>query len=380
MLYSYSFINRKRDLSDILSTVIADQPRFISYFPTVADATQRKHEWLEDSIAGRAVTITGGTGLNLTVSEVDAQKLVAGTQLVIDGTASLFEVVSVTGTNVTFKLLKARGRKDAPETDDVLKITSTPIIEGSNKGEDASHQSGSNYNVTQIFRKEITVSGTALAIAVYGNVDNQINRQTQFALQEFSRDLNRAALFGVRVDPTSALNGSFGGIYEFGAPEDGSGLMVDAGEKTLDSFIINDGAQAVMGAGGNPTMILCSPGQARVISAEFKDKIQILRADETRGSYVANVTNAMNGNAMTIVADPDVPDTDVWVNDPAGFGLSNLRGRAFSDEDATPKGFDGVRRMALGELTLEFKNAKQRLCLIKNLKASGEALTGMRAE
>ena len=40
MLYSYSFQNKKRDLSDILSTVIKDEPRFISNFKPVENATQ----------------------------------------------------------------------------------------------------------------------------------------------------------------------------------------------------------------------------------------------------------------------------------------------------------------------------------------------------
>ena len=59
MLYSYSFQNRKRDLADILSTVVKDEPRFISNFKTVADATARKHEWLEDQLTGRSVTVSG---------------------------------------------------------------------------------------------------------------------------------------------------------------------------------------------------------------------------------------------------------------------------------------------------------------------------------
>ena len=48
MLYTYSFANARRDLSDIFSTVIKDEPRFISNFKRVADATARKHEWLEE--------------------------------------------------------------------------------------------------------------------------------------------------------------------------------------------------------------------------------------------------------------------------------------------------------------------------------------------
>ncbi|MCQ2352702.1 MAG: DUF5309 domain-containing protein [Victivallaceae bacterium] len=56
MLYSYSFSNKKRDLSDVLSQVVKDEPRFISNFRRGADATSRKHEWLEDQLTGRGIT------------------------------------------------------------------------------------------------------------------------------------------------------------------------------------------------------------------------------------------------------------------------------------------------------------------------------------
>ena len=75
MLYSYSFQNKKRDLSDILSTVIKNEPRFISNFKTVAVAHQQKHEWLEDQIAGRSITATSVSSLNCTVSAADADKV-----------------------------------------------------------------------------------------------------------------------------------------------------------------------------------------------------------------------------------------------------------------------------------------------------------------
>ena len=100
-IYSYTFQNRKRDLSDVLSTVIRDQPRFISLFPRRADATQQKHEWLEDQIAGRSVTVTGVSGLVLTVSSEDAAKLSIGTQMVVAGDSALFTVTAISGTSVT---------------------------------------------------------------------------------------------------------------------------------------------------------------------------------------------------------------------------------------------------------------------------------------
>ena len=52
---------------------------------------------------------------------------------------------------------------------------------------------------------------------------------------------------------------------------------------------------------------------------------------------------------------------------------------AITDTDATPKGFDGIKRMALGELTFVFRNAAQRICRISNLQASSEALAAIKA-
>ena len=383
MLYSYSFSNRKRDLSDILSGVVRDEPRFIANFKPVADAADRKHEWLEDQISGRAVNATAAASGVLTVSTVDAAKVKVGSLLVAEGDAALFQVSAVTSGTVTVTLAAANGSTltaaTLPAAGGRFLIVATPMSEGTanGDGDESGHLVESNYNVTQIFRKEIVLSGTALAVSLPGGADNQINRQTAFALSELARDLNRVALFGRRVEAAPGVRGEAGGLYCFAAGD--GGLAVAAGGVRLDSSIINDAAQAVLGEGGDPVQILCNPGQARVISNEYRDRIQILRSDDRRGAYVAVIVNEINGRGLTVTADPDVPDTDAWVIDPSGFGLSSLKGRAISDEDSTPKGFDGVRRTALGELTFEFRNARQRCCRIHGLQASAEALAKLRS-
>lgn len=381
MITTYSLGNVKRDLSDALSTVVADRPNFISVFPMVADATARKHEWLEDDIGGRSVSVEGVSGMAVTLGAADAAKLVQGCQVSIHDNPALFAVESISGNVATLRLLAAHGaQKTEIAEGDIIDIVSTPIVEASDKGEATARKVGSNYNVTQIYRKEVTISGSAAATNVYGNIDNQIDRQTEFALQEMTRDMNRTIIRGIRQEVTPATNGTAGGLYFFGAPENGNGLSVDASGAALDSFLVNDGAQAVLGAGGNPSLILCSVGQARVISAEYKDQVQVLRADEVRGSYVASIANAVNGSLMTIISDPDMPDGNAWVIDPLGFGISALQGRGVTDSDTTPAGFDGIRRTVLAEVTFEFKNAGQRLCLLKNLKPSSEALAALRAK
>lgn len=382
MLYSYSFSNRKRDLSDILSTVIRDEPRFISNFKTVPEARMRKHEWLEDQMQGRAVTAQSISGGVLTVSAADAAKVKPGTLLAPENSPAIFAVTAAGNGTITLELASANGSGATLETlpagGAVFKVVSTPMGEGTINGEGEENYAHANveYNTTQIFRKEIVLSGSALAVNLYGSADNQLNRQTAFALADLARDLNRVALFGRRVEPGPNVRGEAGGLYAFAAAEDG--LCIDADANTIDSFLVNDGAQAVLGAGGEPTQILCSPGQARIISNEYRNNLQVLRSDDRRGAYVAVIVNDINGKGMTVMADPDVPDTEAWIIDPEGFGLAALQGRAISDEDATPSGFDGIRRTALGELTFEFRNARQRCCRIKNLLSSAEALAALR--
>ena len=149
MLYTYSFQNKKRDLSDILSTVVKDEPRFISNFRPVEEAQQQKHEWLEDQIAGRSVTATAVASGVVTASAADAAKVRIGTLLVIRNDSALFRVTAVTDTTFTVALVAANGSaKSTPAKDDVLNIVSTPVAEGSNPGDgdDTCITGGVNYN------------------------------------------------------------------------------------------------------------------------------------------------------------------------------------------------------------------------------------------
>lgn len=378
--YSYDFQNLRRDLGDILSTVIAQGSNILQLFPIRLEATQRKHEWLEDQIAGTRCTVTDTVTSNqCPMSADDLAKLSVGTLVYVDGDTAVFRVTALDATNnkATVALVGANGSaKTAPAKDDVLVVMSKPEKEGTTEGENKIHQSGHSDNYTQIFRKDVVLSGTALAVETHGH-ENTIQHQTVLRLADFSRDLSYQALRGIPVQPTPSVEGAAGGLFYFGTQV--GGLSVDAGNLAFDSFVVNDGAQAVAAEGGNPQVIICSIGQARVLSADMNDKITVVRQDPQRGTYVANVVNDVAGTMIRIFADREMPDNQAFIVDPAGFGLVALRGRAVWDEDTTPKGFDGIRRTILGEYTFEFKNAKQRICRITNLLPSATALANKRS-
>ena len=375
--FEYSYSNQKRDLTDILSTVIAEQPKFISLFGTAPDAIQRKHEWLEDQIAPRTLTVVSIAGLTITASATDVAKLLVGTTLTIANDPALFRVTVLDSTTTFTVVLASANGSDttAPTAADVMPIVSTPMIEASSNanGEQQYRESNTAYNQTQIIRKLVQLSRTSMGIGVYG-IENSLATQLNFAMQQVARDMNKMALFGARVAGTASVKGEAGGLYTFA-----TALEIDADTSTFDNYIINDASQAITDEGGMPSVIICNPGQARVISALNADKVNIVRADSTRGEYVANVVNDMTGANQIIIADYDIPDTQAWVLDPAGLAISNLSNGRISDEDTTTKGFDGIQRTILGELTFEFKNAAQRYCKIKNLTASATALAAIRA-
>ena len=213
MLYSYTFANAKRDLADIMSTVIKDEPRFISNFHTAADAVQRKHEWVEDQLSGRGFSaISSGDG-SITLSASDAVKALPGMLIAVKDDPALFRVTAVNGSEVELEFAAGNGSaltgiSDLPENAEFI-IVSTPMLEGSanGDGDESFHCSQVEWNATQIFRKEIVISGSALAVTLNGSADNQLNRQTALALAELARDLNRVALFGRRVEAAPGING-----------------------------------------------------------------------------------------------------------------------------------------------------------------------------
>ena len=379
MIYNYSFATHKRGLSDVLNTVIKDEPRFISNFRHSSDAVNSKHEYYEDNLAVKGFVVLDCNNGTLRVPCTVANTLKTGMLIRSANDPALFEINEIDGNKITLALVCRNGSakiyaSDLEPEDKTFHFVSPQYGDDDNDEIISSVQ----WNATQIFRKEIVLSGAALAMNLYGSVDNQLNRQTAFALADLARDLNRVALFGRRVEKTDKVRGESGGLYYFAAETNAP--EADAKGAMLDSFMLNDAASQIVFNGGEPMQILCSPGQARVLTQEYRDRIQILRSDDRRGAYVAVIVNEINGRGMTIMADPDMPDGDAWVLDTGCFALANLHGRGITDVDATPSGFDGIRRVATGELTFEFRNVQQRCFRFTNLKSSAESLAALRSK
>lgn len=390
---SLDLANARIDLSDVLSWRIAQSPRFIQLFgqglnaganegettPGIV-ATSTEHKWLEgvETPKTKAFTAYAYSSSTGTFTVADSAGWAVGDLFHILGDTAVLQISAVTSTTIAVTTIaSANGSSLALSTytaanGGTLIFDSRPIQEGSTAGESVFLQSGTASNYTQIFRADVDLTGTAIAVGTYGN-ENTVAQQIQNATDTIIRRMNQALIFGAKTARTASVPGSMGGLYYFGT-QTGGLSNAQQSSPALKMNMINVAAQMVTEAGGIPDLILCGAGQGQVISTFMNSQVKIDPASTSIGRYVNQFVTSAGGNVLRVFVDPQIPDTDVWVCDSRGFALVPLNGRALHTEPATAPGTDGVRAMVLGEYTAEFKNAKQSLCRISGLQASATTL------
>ena len=108
---TYSLTNKERDLSSAMNTVIAGKGTFLSRFKSAANATNHKHEWLEDQIKGRGFTVTAYASGKATLSASDFLKVKVGTRFTVTGHPVVFKITALdTAANkITAEVAAANG-------------------------------------------------------------------------------------------------------------------------------------------------------------------------------------------------------------------------------------------------------------------------------
>ena len=105
MDFSYDFQNVVRDLSDILNVVVAKQPTLISLIPQAGnnqEATNTKHEWLEDAIEPEATTLTSALDTTSTTVQVADGSIFQPEMIItIEGSDEVMKVTGVSGNTLT---------------------------------------------------------------------------------------------------------------------------------------------------------------------------------------------------------------------------------------------------------------------------------------
>lgn len=387
---TYDFSNAIRDVDVAFDTLVANSPSFLKLLGSVGTSfdpitgapvvKNHKYEWVNDSMGQYATAISGfgtdGDGTVINVASSTGFEVGSIVRFESTAGASKTELARVTAVNSATQVEIARDYGSTTGVTlivgDVMILNSTPKNEGSSVGSAIKHEGTIDFNYTEIFDEAANLSKSALATLTYDGA-TAMQYQVRAAMVRLARKLENASLYGVRVQRTSSVAGTMGGVI---AQISASGGNIEAaGGNALSQAYINNVIEDIVADGGmmSRPVILCSPNQARKLSAlntsgtnpiVYKDN-----SDRTLGNFTTAFIGDLPINGSGIVA--QVFQCQNMVKDKVAIidmDLINLRVmRGLSSTDATVPGNDEFTQRLLTELTLEVKNATKAHGIITGL-------------
>lgn len=227
------------------------------------------------------------------------------------------------------------------------------------------------FNITQIFRKAVNVSGTADAIKQAG-VRKQYNYQVAQRSKEFKRDMEYALLSNVVEQRTTSAvarrlrgaaawirtnwYGGSGGAASTASTTSTTGVAAVAGTKrALTHDMIAEAMEKAYTQGGNPKLLMAAPSVRRKTTTVLKTvNVQDEQAKQARVTDTVRVYESDFGEVRIVPnrVQAFVPYTKdcLLILDMEYWKTSFLR--SVSERQLAVTG-DSTRGMIIGELTLE---------------------------
>lgn len=206
-----------------------------------------------------------------------------------------------------------------------------------------------NSNVTEIFRKSTSVSGTLDAINVHG-VGNELTNQVAQRSVEMKRDLNRQLIVGVKSDETASTGRRMNGVMNL--INSGNIVTTATAGKIVRADI--DAAFRVMWDKGysGDKLFLASPDMADLMTNDAEEKSQKIATWGDKFTYGLRLGNLVsNWGQGSILVDPDVPAGTMIGLD---VGYVNLRQLREWQARELPLDKDAKRIGLVGEYGVEY--------------------------
>jgi len=378
----------QRDVSDIFLEVLRRDPTLLGHFKTGKAATNRMVEWFDrawvpfqfttdtdlqaDGTTDETLTATetiGGKNIARFFSPGDLFMLVGNTAGTLPPQPEVLQVVSSTESSNVIVLDRTYGGSTSNYASDLGKtgnaaITGNGLIfekigpvtpENSLPGADKSHGHGpAESNYTQIFSYDLNISGTALAMNMYGTSD-YFGMNLKELTEELKLQLERVAIYGLQNSNTPAGDDSYtrtmNGIRYY-LNRSGANRII-SGYTTPNEDLINAMCRMIIQKNGQLNnrkgILACSPANAEVIADIWKDKIQINREDTVRGTQVKSIVTKL-GFTLDVVWDPNIHNNDLFILNPTKIEIVPLQGRAWFVK-RFDNGADGQNARVIGEWT-----------------------------
>jgi len=353
-----------RDVSDVLDAVyVADTP-FINKIGWGEAAHNKIIEWVSDSIgygylilsndgtvasdASSFVVGASGTGAQSTA----IRQIHTGSILKHNASPTLgYMIVEDLSTNgaITFAYMSDTTQTTALTDGATLFIIGNAVPEGSSPRNDNTRPRTILSNKTQIFRKDVRITGTRQATDMYA-VGNELRHQIELRTKEYKRELETTAILGRKEAGSTVETQTMGGLFDYLRGQ--SGTHIDTSSTSLTESLLNTIVRGVMEKGGVPDCVLVGFERQQDISSWDVAKKRTTPDSRQAGYYTTQYLSDL-GAVLDVVVSRWVPANLAFILSSSMIKLCPLRGRKFILEKLGKVG-DYVEYQLLSEVSMQF--------------------------
>jgi len=348
------------DVSDLISMISPyETPLLALLGDSQYPAANVYHEWLEDELGPN--TLVTSTNIASTAADTSfgiaaglAQFLQLG--MILKGpTASddeYMQITAIAGNTITVSRGFASTSANSVAAGQSISIISDAAIDGADVMGDISRPRTRKGNYTQIFKKDVIISGTTEAVTHLGGISSEWDYQKQLRLRENLRDLEKAVILGRLSGNTigsASARRTFSGLLEQITTN------VDSWGTLSDSALTSSFRKA-WDAGDSPDVIVAGDSIKRTIDQFNNVRTQTVQGTGAEGVFrnLVSVFECTYGSAP-VMLNRWMPTNKYMLISSSRIKICPLQGRSFTFQDVARTG-DSMKGMILGEYTLEVRN------------------------
>ena len=360
------------DFNLLLAKMLEEDPGILGRIGVGENALAAEHKWVQRKLTALEVEGSGSlsaVAVTLNVTAGHGLRVRVGS-LLKDWARNKSEVVQVTAISTDALTITRGYGTTSGEThadDAIWKIISQPRQEGQDAGVGGVKDSTEEGNYTQIFQRDLKISGSSQAISKGGTLIG-IPDMEKIGIYENTIDLKKELEFMVINGIKSASAGSdsvyrtSSGIIEMLDVTDGNRSSIAA---DLSYKIINDMCRDILDDGGKPNLIVVGTALHAAVSGWEFEKITRVASDRQRGAFVTSVITD-TGEVLELMHTEGVPPDVLLMLDTNRISLKPLINRTWAWEPLAKTG-DAVKSQMVGEYTLELQHAKHAHAIRRNL-------------
>lgn len=381
--YTTDFGSKQESINAMIMALADRDTKLLSMFLKLGDPVDAlKYEWVDKTLVGfkdklsaalastTTTVITVSSGTNAPKRYIDGHTLVRVDDEVMLCVSTITIVTYSMQINVTRASLGTTAATHANGSQVLL--YGNPQAEGFSAGRDDSQKGTRQFNYTQIFERELKLSGSSQAIKAVA-AEPQLDKQAADLLPELLKELQMSLIHGLRFanDSTAYTDRKMGGFYHWAL---NGGTNTNGNSNVLGFSMIDDVIESYLNNGGdaNNLTLLVPTRQQRKLNDLKEARIingGMSQSENNLNNFVENYDFGSRAKVQVILC-TDLADNEVYFFDRTRVEVRPLgneyTSRAFGRKPL-PEDGDFKREMILGEYTAVFRNVRETLFRYYNL-------------